>query len=156
MQECAAVSLNQILKHPLSNVAAFGVPLWFLSPHDPSRSPPFWKIRGAWHVVFCVLDDRLLPPAFNYSCWSPVSPQLWRLEHTHTDKELCKCMRHVLLAVIFWVLCCGMVTGNFSFECNTQRLLLQIKAEAFHFFQCLDKFSLHFCDSLFQSMFSFF
>lgn len=93
-------------------------------PMIPADPPPFSKIRGAWHVVFCVLDDRLLPPAFNYSCWSPVSPQLWRLEHTHTDKELCKCMCHVLLAVIFWVLCCGMVTGNFSFECNTQRLLL--------------------------------
>lgn len=105
-------------------------------PMIPSDPPPFSKIKGAWHVVFCVLDDRLLPPAFNYSCWSPVSPQLRRLEHTHTDKELCKCMCHVLLAMMFGVLCCGMVTGSFSFKYSTQRLLLQIKAEAFHFFWC--------------------
>lgn len=101
-------------------------------PHESRLPPPlyqlwfphFSEIKGAWHVVFRVLDDRLLPPAFNYSCWSPISPQLWRLEHTHTDKELCKCMCHVLLAVIFVVLCCVVVTGSFSVECNTQRPLL--------------------------------
>lgn len=134
---CRSVQLflwNRFWSIHCQKFAAFGVPLRFLSPHDPIRSPPpplFPKIKGAWHVVFCVLDDRLLPPAFNYSCRSPVSPQLWRLEHTHTDKELCKCMCHVLLAMMFGVLCCGMATGSFSFENSTQRLLLQIKAEAF-------------------------
>lgn len=41
--------------------------------------------------------------------------------------------------------------GDWQRQCNTQRLLLQIKAEAFHFFQCLDNFF----SIPFQSLFSF-
>lgn len=80
----------------------------------PALIPPFLKNKKSLARGVLPFGRRLLPPAFNYSCWSPISPQLWRLEHTHTDKELCKCMCHVLLAVIFWVLCCVMVTGSVS------------------------------------------
>lgn len=80
----------------------------------PALIPPFLKNKKSLARGVLPFGRRLLPPAFNYSCWSPISSQLWRLEHTHTDKELCKCMCHVLLAVIFWVLCCVMVTGSIS------------------------------------------
>lgn len=49
--------------------------------------------------------------------------------------------------------------GDWQRQCNIQRLFLQMKAEAFHFFQCLDNFFLRnelaIFYSLFQSLFFF-
>lgn len=92
-------------------------------------------------MAFCFLDGRLLHQVFNYSCWRPHSPQLWKLGHTrthtcvHTHIELCKCMCHVLLAVLFLGLC--FVKGNWQLQYRVQytseRLLLEMKAKGFRF-----------------------
>lgn len=79
---------------------------------------------------------------FNYLSWTPHSPQLWKMEYTHTRTELCKCMCHVL-AVIFLGLCFakGYWQLQYRVQYTSERLLLEMKAKVFYFSQ---QFARHF------------
>lgn len=81
-------------------------------------------------------------PMFNYLSWTPHSPQLWKMEYTHTHTELCKCMCHVL-AVIFLGLCFakGYWQLQYRVQYTSERLLLEMKAKVFYFSQ---QFARHF------------